>query len=100
MKTLLKRSIPLIMAIGLFTSCGDMTKKVEDKLKALHAKAEQLDSLVNREYERVLTLDTLINFENEKIEKLDSLINKSSSRIDSIANKKIELLEKIVDKKK
>lgn len=97
MKILIKGILPIIIGIGLLTSCGDMTKKLDDKLNELSTKAEQLDSLVNREVDRVLTLDTLINFENDKVKRLDSLINKTSSRIDSLASGEIELLRKIVE---
>ena len=97
MKILFKGILPLVTAIVLLSSCGDMTKKLDDKLNELSVKAEQLDSLVNREVDRVLTLDTLVNFENEKINRLDSLINKTTSRIDSLASEEIELLRKIVE---
>lgn len=97
MRNLYKSSLPLIMAVGLLTSCGDVSKKVEEKLDNLNNKAEQLDSLVNKEINKVMALDTLINIESDKIKKLDSLINKSNSQLDSISKKGTKLLEKITN---
>lgn len=97
MKVIKKGSLLLFMSIGFFTSCSDISKKVEDKLIELDTKTLQLDSLVNREMDKVMELDTLINFENIKVEKLDSLIEKNSSKIDSIAREKIQLLKEIAN---
>jgi len=100
MKNLLKRSVLIIVSIGLFTACVDMSKRVEEKVNKLIDKTEKLDSLVNKEFDKVIALDSLINMEGDKVKKLDSLINKSSSKIDSIANEKINLLRKIINKPK
>lgn len=97
MKRPVNRSLLSIMAIGFFASCSDMGKKVEDKLIDLDTKAEQLDSLVNREVDRVMELDTLISSENARVKKLDSMIERNSSKIDSIAREKIQLLKEIVN---
>ena len=97
MKNLLKRSFPIIVSIGLFISCGDMSKKVEEKINELSNKTEKLDSLVNKEINKVLAHDSLINKEGDKVKKLDSLINKSSSKIDSIANEKMNLLKNTIN---
>ncbi len=80
MKKILKKSLPLIILVGLFASCNEISNKVDKKLDELSNKAEHLDSLVNKE----------IN----KVKGLDSFINKSASKIDSLTNKKMESLEK------
>lgn len=97
MKRIKKRSLTFIVVIGLFTSCSEITKKVEDKLSELDAKTEHLDSIVNREIDRVIELDTLISSENFKVKKLDSLIKKNSSKIDSVTREKIQLLKEIIN---
>jgi hypothetical protein len=67
-----------------------MNKKVEEKLNDLSNKANSLDSLVNKEIEKVMALDSIINPEGKKVIVLDSLINKSSSGIDSIVKERIK----------
>ena len=91
---LFKESVVLLFIIGLFTSCGDVTQKVEDKINELNNKTEQLDSIVNKELNKVKSLDSIISKEGEKVKKLDSLIIKSTSKIDSIAKDKLNLLNK------
>ena len=93
MRKQLKVILPVIMMIVLFISCGEMTKKVEDKLKDLTNKANSLDTLINKEIDKVLALDSIINLESDKVKVLDSLINKSSSKLDSIAKEKIKSLK-------
>lgn len=95
MKNLSKRSALIVLSIGLFISCGDISKKAEEKINELSTKTDQLDSLVNKELKKVNSLDSLITKEGAKVKKLDSLINKSTSKIDSIANSKIKLLKNI-----
>ncbi|MEO7282151.1 hypothetical protein [Gelidibacter sp.] len=97
MKRILTPSLLLMMTIGFFTSCNEITKRVEDKITELDAKAVYLDSLVNKEIGKVLELDTLISSENFKVKKLDSLIQRNSSKIDSVARKKIQLLDAILN---
>jgi copper homeostasis protein CutC len=88
-------SVPFLLVFFL-TACGDISEKVEKKLNDLQDKTESLDSLINKEVDKVLTLDSLINTESDKVKKLDSLINKTSSKLDSIANDKVKLFEKII----
>ncbi len=90
MKILLKSSLPLILIAGLITSCGNISKQVDEKLNQISTKVEHLDSIVNREVDKVKDLDTLINLESDKIKKLDTLINETSTKIDSITNAMIE----------
>ena len=86
-----------IVIIIIMASCNnDLGKKLEDKLNGFDSKAENLDLLLNKELDRVGNIDSLINFDNDKIKKLDSVITESSSRMDSIAGKKIELLKEIL----
>ncbi|MBN1338799.1 MAG: hypothetical protein JXA03_05710, partial [Bacteroidales bacterium] len=85
-----------VLAFCFLSSCGDLSKEAEKKLNELKDKTESLDSLINKEVDKVLTLDSLINLESDKVKKLDSLINKTSSKLDSIANEKVKLFEKII----
>ena len=82
------------MMMLLFISCTEMGRKVEEKLDDLNNKAESLDSLVNKEVDKVFILDSIINRESEKVKKLDSLIERSASRLDSIVTDKINQLKK------
>lgn len=95
MTSLFKLKVLLIMALGIFTSCGEMTSKLEEKLNDLSNKTEKLDSLVNKELDKVIALDSLIDKEGKKVKVLDSLINNSSNKLDSIANDKMNYLKKI-----
>lgn len=79
----------LVTTSGIFISCGELNRKVEKKLEDLQKKAESLDSLIDKEVDKVLVLDSIINKEYDKVKKLDSLIDKSSSRFDSIVNRVI-----------
>ncbi len=87
----------LISVAGLLISCGDVSNRIEEKLNELNNKAEQLDSLVNKEVDKVLALDSLINMESKKVKELDSLVRKSSSKIDSIADEKIKTFKKLME---
>jgi len=93
MRKNLKIFLPFMMML-LFISCTEMGRKVEDKLDDLNKKTESLDSLVNKELDKVLILDSIINRESEKVKKLDSLIERSASRLDSIVTDKINQLKK------
>ncbi|MGO3183255.1 MAG: hypothetical protein ACTIJ9_10515 [Aequorivita sp.] len=97
MKKHIIKSLLFIVTVALFASCnGDLSKKLEDKLLELDSKTESLDSIVNKEMNRVRNLDSIINFESDKIKKLDSVITESASKIDSMAGGKIELLKEII----
>lgn len=78
-----------ILTTGIFISCGDLDRKVAEKMDKLMKKTESLDSLINNEVDKVLVLDSLINTGSEKAKKLDSIIDKSASKLDSLVNKKI-----------
>jgi len=97
MKNSIRNFVVLLLVFISLASCGDLKREVENNLNDLKKKAESLDSLVNKEVDKVLALDSLINLESDKVKKLDSLINKSSSRLDSISNEKIESLEKLLN---
>jgi hypothetical protein len=90
MRKKLKVILPLMILV-LFTSCSEMSKKVEEKLNDLTNKANSLDTLINKEIDKVMALDSIINLESDKVKVLDSLINKSSSRLDSVAKEKLSL---------
>lgn len=87
----------IIIALGFFSSCNDMSKRVEDKINELENKAVELDSMVNKEMDKVMELDTLIDLEKFKVKKLDSLIEKNASKIDSIASDKMQELNEMVN---
>lgn len=93
MKKYLKIFLPVMMML-LFISCTEMGRKVEEKLDDLNSKAESLDSLVNKELDKVIILDSIIKRESEKVKKLDSLIERSASRLDSVITDKINQLKK------
>lgn len=80
----------LIVILLLVSSCGDLDKKLEDKLKLVNDKALKLDSLVNNELDKVNSLDSLIDKEMKKVETIDSLVNKSTKRIDYLINKTVD----------
>jgi len=86
-----------ILAMFLFSSCGNISNEVENKLNELKSMTESLDSLINKEVDKVITLDSLIDKESEKVKKLDTLIHKSSSQLDSIFKKGSKLIEKITN---
>jgi hypothetical protein len=84
----------LFTTTGIFNSCGDLNRKAEKKFDDLQRKSESLDSLINKEVDKVLVLDSLITTEFDKVKKLDSLIIKTSSRLDSIVDKVIKPVNK------
>lgn len=77
------------LSAGILISCGDLNRKVDEKIDSLMEKTESLDSLINKEVDKALQLDSLINTGIEKTKKLDSLLDKSSSRLDSLVKEKI-----------
>lgn len=77
----------IVASFLLFTSCADVSAKVENQLNQLNEKAIQLDSVINTEMEKVSRLDSVINLEDLKIKKLDSLVEKTTSKLDSIWRK-------------
>lgn len=92
----IKNKLFLMLFFGiLFVSCNNLTEEAEKKINELNSKTQSLDSLINKEVNKVLTLDTLIIKEGEKVKKLDSLINNSKTKIDSMAQQKLKLFDKI-----
>lgn len=81
-------SILIITSIGLLTSCDSMSEQAEQKMIELANKTMNLDSLVNREVDKVATLDSMINQEGNKVRKLDSLAEKTLLKLDSIWKRK------------
>ena len=79
-----------MMLLGI--SCTNLSEQVDGHLKELNKKADNLDSLVNKEIGKVKVLDSIINLESNKVKALDSLIDKSTSKIDSIAKEKVKFL--------
>lgn len=75
------------LSVALFTSCENVTSSVENQLDQLTNKANELDSVINTEMDKVIKLDSIINLEDLKIKKLDSIVEKTSSNLDSILNK-------------
>ncbi len=91
----MKYSVLVIVVLLVASSCGDISQKVEDKLHLLNSKAEKLDSIVNKELDKVISLDSLIEKEGDKVKRLDSLIDKSTAKLDSITNAKKNTFEKL-----
>lgn len=87
MKKALKTSIYIAFISVTFFSCGDVSRKVDEKIDQLQKKTESIDSLLNQEVDKVLPLDSLIDKEQQRVLKLDSLIQDSSSKIDSVADR-------------
>lgn len=81
----------------LMSSCTDIGKQVEEKINRIHEKADQLDSIIKRETTKVLALDSLINLESDKIKQIDSLLNRSTIQFDSIAQRKIERMKRLLE---
>ena len=77
------------------SSCVNVSNEVENKLIELKNKTALLDSLINKEVDKVLTLDSIIIKESDKVKKLDTLINKTTLQLDSISKKGSRILEKI-----
>lgn len=98
MKILSTKNILVIIVITLFFSCGDVTKKVEDKMNLLNTKTLMLDSIINNKLESVGNLDSLIDSQSGKIQKLDSVFTDSTTKIDSIAKDKIDKLKKLMNR--
>lgn len=97
MKSILNKLFPALIITFFFISCNNLSNEVENKLNDLNKKTDALDSIINKEVDKVLTLDSLINKESEKVKKLDTLINKSSSQLDSISKKGSKLLERFTN---
>jgi hypothetical protein len=89
-----KINLTLLTAIHL-TSCGNISKEVQNKINELNNKTETLDSILNKEIGKVLTLDSLVDKEREKVKILDTLISRTSSKLDSITKKGGQFLEKV-----
>jgi len=86
MKNFNNTMIAACVALLLFASCENVTSKVETQLNRLNIKANQLDSVIDTEMDKVMKLDSVINLEDLKIKKLDSLVKETSSKFDSIWN--------------
>jgi hypothetical protein len=79
-------ALPAVLFALLFHSCGDVGKRVGEKLEDLGKKTQQLDSIVNYEVSRIRQLDSLVNMEDLKLQRLDSLIDRAGSKADSVLN--------------
>ncbi|HOK39308.1 MAG: hypothetical protein WHW07_09050 [Bacteroidales bacterium] len=90
----LRITLVVLLTAGFLISCGDVNRRVDEKIDKLLKKTESLDSLLNQEVDKVLTLDSLIDKEHQKVIKLDSLIQKSSTKLDSVVNKVTKPLSK------
>ena len=86
--------ITIIFLCFFFLSCDHLNNEVENKLKELKTKTESLDSVINKEVDKVMALDSIINIESEKVKQLDSVINQNTSKIDSVVNEKIKVFNK------
>lgn len=73
-----------VVCLAIFSSCENVTSKVETQLNQLNIRADQLDSVINTEMDKVMKLDSVINLEDLKIRKLDSIAQETTSKFDSI----------------
>ncbi len=89
MKKFLSIPFVAIALTGIFASCSELNRRVNEKADQLMNKAESLDSLVDKKVDRVMDLDTLTQMGEGKVKKIDSLINESKSKLDSIVSKNI-----------
>lgn len=55
------------VSILVFTSCENVSNKVETQLNNLTNKANQIDSIINTEMDKVIKLDSVINLEDLKV---------------------------------
>jgi len=69
-----KKVLLVALAVGFFSSCGDVGKKINEKIEDLTKKTESVDSLINNAIDEALPIDSLIKTEQEKIFQIDSLI--------------------------
>lgn len=104
-------SLSLLLLLAFTTSCENLEGKLQEKVDLINAKAESLDSLMNKELEKVGSLDSMLNREldkvdsldlmiNQKLEKvnsLDSLINETSSKVDSMVQGKVDRINRIIN---
>ncbi len=69
--------IILVVALTawLFSSCGDVSKRVNEKLDELSKKTESLDSLIKNHINEIIPIDSLTKKGSESLNKIDSLIN-------------------------
>lgn len=81
-----KKILVVALAAGFFASCGDVSRKVNEKIEELTQKSESLDSLVNNEINEILPIDSLMKTEQEKFTQIDSLVQKPIKKLDSIVN--------------
>ncbi len=91
-----------ILLLSLFTiiqltACTDIGRKVNEKLDRINDKAEQLDSIVKSETQKIMALDSLIILERDKLQQLDSLVNTSASQFDSVKQQKIDQLKRLLE---
>jgi len=97
MKNSFKNFSLTLLCAFVFSACNDLSNEVEQRLDQLNSKAQSLDSLINKEVDKVLALDSLIIRESDKVKELDSLITRSSSKIDSISTKGSKILERFTN---
>jgi hypothetical protein len=82
--------VSIAVALCSLTACGNLGDDVGNQLDALRSKTLSLDSLVNKEVNKVQALDSLIQMEADRVKQLDSMINTNASRLDSIARAKMK----------
>lgn len=104
-------SLSLLLFVVFATSCDNLEGKLQEKVDLINAKAQSLDSLMNKELDKMGSLDSMLNREldkvdsldviiNQKLEKvnsLDSLINDTSSKMDSMIRGKVDRINRIIN---
>lgn len=101
----------LLFLLVFISSCENLERKFQEKVNLINEKAESLDSLMNKELNKMGSLDSLINQELEKVDSLDSLINQNlekvnsldslindtSSKVDSMVQGKVDRINRIIN---
>lgn len=87
----------LLLAASFLAACSDIDRQIEEKLNRINDKAEQLDSIVKTETQKVIALDSLIILERDKLQQLDSLVHTSVNQFDSIKQQKIDQLKRLLE---
>ncbi len=99
-----------LCSLVLCTSCENLEGKLQEKVNLINEKSQSLDSLMNKELDKVGSLDSMINRkldkvnlldsmiirELEKVNSLDSLVNSSSSKVDSMVQGKMDRINRII----
>lgn len=94
----MKKCFPLLLVLLLFVSYNEMTQKMESQLDALDRQSNRLDSLVDKNMEKLGDLDSLEDKEIKRIPPdidIDSFISSESGRIKKVDSIKQSATSKV-----